>query len=177
MYLMSLPLSVLMGWDIRTIILITGISVTLYAFRRRVLAVTYNNADLVHRADCRGGDLPDRVAGHAAGAGPPADRRRESQVQPRQLRPVRGRATFWVVLVYGIVMNLQNFGIDQNYIQRDIAFVSTARPWRASGSVACCMCPSRPCSSSSAPACSATRTGSQRRRECEVPWLRVSRHD
>ncbi|MCL5279287.1 MAG: hypothetical protein M1376_05215 [Planctomycetes bacterium] len=29
--------------------------------------------------------------------------------------------TFWVVLVYGITMNLQNFGIDQNYVQRYIA--------------------------------------------------------
>jgi len=29
--------------------------------------------------------------------------------------------TFWVVLVYGIVMNLQNFGIDQSYVQRYIA--------------------------------------------------------
>ena len=26
--------------------------------------------------------------------------------------------TFWVVLIYGIFINLQNFGIDQNYIQR-----------------------------------------------------------
>jgi SSS family solute:Na+ symporter len=27
-------------------------------------------------------------------------------------------STFWVVLVYGVVINLQNFGIDQNYVQR-----------------------------------------------------------
>ena len=30
-------------------------------------------------------------------------------------------STFWVVLVYGIFINLQNFGIDQNYIQRYMA--------------------------------------------------------
>ena len=29
--------------------------------------------------------------------------------------------TFWVVLVYGIVINLQNFGIDQSIVQRYIA--------------------------------------------------------
>jgi SSS family solute:Na+ symporter len=29
--------------------------------------------------------------------------------------------TFWVVLVYGVAMNLQNFGIDQSYVQRYIA--------------------------------------------------------
>jgi len=27
-------------------------------------------------------------------------------------------STFWVVLIYGIFINLQNYGIDQNYIQR-----------------------------------------------------------
>src|SRR5690606_15054488 len=30
------------------------------------------------------------------------------------------RATFWVILLNGIFINLQNFGIDQNYIQRYI---------------------------------------------------------
>jgi SSS family solute:Na+ symporter len=30
-------------------------------------------------------------------------------------------ATFWVVFVYGLFINLQNFGIDQNYIQRYMA--------------------------------------------------------
>jgi len=30
-------------------------------------------------------------------------------------------STFWVVLIYGIFINLQNFGIDQNYIQRYLA--------------------------------------------------------
>jgi SSS family solute:Na+ symporter len=31
------------------------------------------------------------------------------------------RSTFWVVLFYGIFINLQNFGIDQNFVQRYIA--------------------------------------------------------
>ena len=29
-----------------------------------------------------------------------------------------GEPTFWVILVYGLVINLQNFGIDQSYVQR-----------------------------------------------------------
>jgi SSS family solute:Na+ symporter len=32
-----------------------------------------------------------------------------------------GESTFWVVLAYGLVINLQNFGIDQNYVQRYVA--------------------------------------------------------
>ena len=30
-------------------------------------------------------------------------------------------STFWVVLVYGIFINLNNYGIDQNYVQRYMA--------------------------------------------------------
>jgi len=37
-----------------------------------------------------------------------------------------GRETFWVCLIYGIFINVQNYGIDQNYIQRYI----TARDHR-----------------------------------------------
>jgi len=33
-------------------------------------------------------------------------------------KPGLADSTFWVVLIYGIFINLQNFGIDQNYIQR-----------------------------------------------------------
>jgi SSS family solute:Na+ symporter len=38
-------------------------------------------------------------------------------------------STFWVVLLYGIAINLQNFGIDQNYVQRYI----TARSDKEAG--------------------------------------------
>lgn len=31
-----------------------------------------------------------------------------------------GASTFWVILLYGVAINLQNFGIDQSYIQRYI---------------------------------------------------------
>ena len=37
-----------------------------------------------------------------------------------------GSETFWVCLIYGIFINMQNYGIDQNYIQRYI----TARDHR-----------------------------------------------
>src|SRR5690606_41839870 len=30
-------------------------------------------------------------------------------------------STFWVILIYGLFINLQNFGIDQNYVQRYIS--------------------------------------------------------
>ena len=34
--------------------------------------------------------------------------------------------TFWVVLIYGLFVNMQNYGIDQNYVQRYMTTKSTA---------------------------------------------------
>ena len=34
--------------------------------------------------------------------------------------------TFWVVFVYGLLTNMQNYGIDQNYVQRYMTAKSTA---------------------------------------------------
>ena len=34
--------------------------------------------------------------------------------------------TFWVVLIYGLFVNMQNYGIDQNYVQRYMTTRSTA---------------------------------------------------
>ena len=39
--------------------------------------------------------------------------------------------TFWVVLLYGIFMNLQNYGIDQNYVQRYMTAKSTGEAVKA----------------------------------------------
>ncbi len=40
-------------------------------------------------------------------------------------------ATVWVVLLYGVTLNLQNFGIDQSYVQRYIAARSDAEARKA----------------------------------------------
>src|SRR5512136_2152322 len=44
MYLMALPMSTLLGWDIRTVVVVTGISVTLYALVGGIVAVIYADA-------------------------------------------------------------------------------------------------------------------------------------
>ncbi len=44
MYLMALPLAVIFGWDIRLIILVTGISVTIYSFVGGLIAVIWADA-------------------------------------------------------------------------------------------------------------------------------------
>ena len=46
------------------------------------------------------------------------------------------QSTFWVVLLYGFFMNLNNFGMDQNYVQR---YHTTSSIKEASGSIWLCV--------------------------------------
>jgi len=123
MYLMALPLSVLLGWNIRTIILITGISVTIYAFVGGIVAVIWADA------------MQSIVLMVGAGVcalvmllGMPEGPRQIFMIAADHDKFSLGsfgislaEPTFWVVLIYGVTMNLQNFGIDQSYVQRYIA--------------------------------------------------------
>lgn len=123
MYLMALPLSVLLGWDIRTIILITGISVTVYAFVGGIVAVIWADAMqsivlMVGAGVCALVMLlgmpegPGQVFSIAAA---------NDKFSLGSFGLSLAEPTFWVVLIYGVTMNLQNFGIDQSYVQRYIA--------------------------------------------------------
>lgn len=123
MYLMALPLSILLGWDIHTIILITGLSVTIYAFVGGIVAVIWTDAMqsivLIAGAGvcaivmlCSMPEGPGQVFSIALAND-------KFSLGSFGLSPAE--PTFWVVLIYGIVMNLQNFGIDQSYVQRYIA--------------------------------------------------------
>ncbi len=120
MYLMALPMNVLLGWDIRWIIIATGISVTLYTFVGGILAVIWTDA--IQTVVLVGGAL--LCAGMLMFGLPEG---------PSQLFAIAAEhnklslgdfgfdlttSTFWVVLVYSLVINLQNFGIDQSYVQR-----------------------------------------------------------
>jgi solute:Na+ symporter, SSS family len=123
MYLMALPLSILLRQDIRIIILLTGLSVTVYALVGGIIAVIWADALqaivlIIGAAVCcvlillKMPDGPQQVFAIAA----EGDKFSLGGFGTSLAQP-----TFWVVLVYGIVINLQNFGIDQNYIQRYIA--------------------------------------------------------
>jgi len=122
-YLMALPLSVLLGWDIRTIILVTGISVTVYAFVGGIVAVIWADAMqsivlVVGAIICSViimlgmPDGPGQVFSIAAA---------NHKFSLGSFGLSLAEPTFWVVFLYGLTMNLQNFAIDQNYVQRYIA--------------------------------------------------------
>ena len=123
MYLMALPMAVLLGWDIRLIIVVTGISVTLYTFAGGLVAVIWTDAIqtvvLMTGALICGVSMIILVPGgwsEVSALAAANDKWSLGSFDAGLTMP-----TFWVVLVYGIVINLQNFGIDQNYVQRYVA--------------------------------------------------------
>jgi len=123
MYLMALPLGVLLGWDVRGIILLTGISVTIYALIGGLVAVIY--ADALQTIVLMVGALvcaAVMVTGLPEGPGQViAIASAHDKFSLGGFGLQLGRPTFWVVLAYGLAINLQNFGIDQNYVQRYVA--------------------------------------------------------
>ncbi len=138
MYLMALPMAVIFGWDIRLIIIITGISVTIYSFVGGIIAVIW--ADAIQAIVLMAGALicltvmmmgvdggPVTVVSEAAKLGKFSLGEFGAGVSDQGLAWFdASSATFLVVLLYGLFINLQNFGVDQSYIQRYIASGSDA---------------------------------------------------
>ncbi len=116
----ALALGALTGWSPAAIILATGLLVTAYSWIGGVAAVIFT--DVAQSVVLTLGALLVAVillTDMPGGAGElfavAADAERWSlgswSLDPRQ-------STVWVVLVYGLFINLTNFGIDQSYVQR-----------------------------------------------------------
>lgn len=121
-YLMALPMHVLLGWDIRWLIIVTGITTTLYTFVGGIVAVIWTDA--IQTLVLIGGAVAcAAVMVFSLPAGPGQLFRIAGEYHKFSLGSFGAsleEPTFWVVLVYGFVINLQNFGVDQNYVQRYI---------------------------------------------------------
>lgn len=118
--LLALPLYALFGWNIKSIIIVTGITVTLYSMLGGIKAVIWTDAiqgiilitGAILCAVILTFSMPDgpgqifkiAAADHKFSLG--------------NFGPGLRDSTFWVVLIYGLFINLQNYGIDQNYVQR-----------------------------------------------------------
>lgn len=120
LYLLALPLYVILGWDMRIIIVITGISVMIFSTMGGIRAVVWTDA--IQAIILIGGallvlgylmfSLPDGPAQYfSVGA-------QYNKFSLGDFGSSLTESTFWVVFIYGIFINLQNYGIDQNYIQR-----------------------------------------------------------
>ncbi len=123
MFLMALPLEALLGWDVKTIILITGVTVTLYSLVGGLVAVIWSDA--IQAVVLMAGALLCLIVmlfRMPEGVGQIFSIAAESdKFSLGSFGPALTERTFWVVLIYGIFINLNNFGIDQNYVQRYVA--------------------------------------------------------
>ena len=123
-YLMALPMNVLLGWNIFAVIIATGLIVTIYTLFGGIVAVIWTEAiqTVVLIAGAIGclilmfysmPDGPMQIFDIAISH----DKFSLGSFSITDFTT----STVWVLLIYGLFINLQNFGIDQNYVQRYIS--------------------------------------------------------
>ena len=120
MFGVSLALSALTGWDMATIIVLAGLLITLYTVLGGIEAVIWT--DVVQSIVLMVGALAILVLlclempegpGQIFRIGTEADK-----LSLGSFRPDFTTSTFWVVMLYGLFINMNNFGIDQSFVQR-----------------------------------------------------------
>ena len=126
--LLAIPINTMFGWDVATIIIATGLLTMLYSVLGGIAAVMWVDAIqgiilIVGAVVCallltfgmpQG---PSELFTIAAEHG---------KFSLGSFSLALNEPTFWVVFVYGLLTNMQNYGIDQNYVQRYMTAKSTA---------------------------------------------------
>jgi SSS family solute:Na+ symporter len=120
LYLLALAFNAMFGWDIVTIIILTGVTVLVYSLLGGIQAVIWTDA-IQGIILIAGALLCLLFLFYAMPEGPGQVFRIAQEHNKFSLGSFGAslsESTFWVVLIYGIFINLQNYGIDQNYVQR-----------------------------------------------------------
>ncbi len=123
LYLLALPLNAMFGWDIATIIIITGLAVMIYSLLGGIQAVMWTDA-IQGIILIAGALISLIIIMYSMPEGPGQVFTIAAEHHKFSLGSYGfslTESTFWVVLIYGIFINLQNYGIDQNYVQRYMA--------------------------------------------------------
>ena len=120
LYLLALPMNALLGWDIKAIIIVTSVAIIFYSMLGGLKAVIWTEA--IQGFILIGGAIicmlvlmfnmpegPKQMFDMAVA---------DNKFSLGSFGTSLSDSTFWVCLVYGIFINLQNYGIDQNYVQR-----------------------------------------------------------
>ncbi len=120
LYLLALPMNVLLGWNIQTIIIVTSVAIVLYSMLGGMKAVIWTEA--IQGIILIGGalvcmfillfDMPEGPAQTFSIA------MEDGKFSLGRFGSSLSESTFWVCLIYGVFTNLQNYGIDQSYVQR-----------------------------------------------------------
>lgn len=120
LFLVALALERLTGWDISLVIILTGVSVIAYCAVGGIEAVIWT--DVAQSVILTLGALASAAAlllkmpegpGQLFTVASASDK---FSLGPYDFSFMS--STFWTVLLYGVFINLQNFGIDQSYVQR-----------------------------------------------------------
>ena len=123
LYLLALPVNAMFGWNIVTIIVVTGLAVMVYSLLGGIQAVVWTDA-IQGIIMISGAVLCVIYIMFAMPEGPGQMFEIASEHNKFSLGSFSlsvKESTFWVVLIYGIFINLNNYGIDQNYVQRYMA--------------------------------------------------------
>lgn len=120
LFLLALPMNILMGWNIQLVIILTSIAIILYSMLGGIRAVIWTEA--IQGFILIGGALVClAVLLYSMPEGPAQTFEigmADHKFSLGDFGTDIGSSTFWVCLIYGIFTNLQNYGIDQNYVQR-----------------------------------------------------------
>jgi len=116
----AVGLHALTGWDIAAIIIVSGFAVTLYTLMGGIEAVIWTDAIQSVILTLGAAVVVILIlTGMPEGAGQAVSLAIEAdKFSLGDFGPSLAKSTFWVVLFYGIFINLTNFGIDQNFVQR-----------------------------------------------------------
>ncbi len=129
----ALTLQALTGFPMVSIMVVTGLCITLYTVLGGMEAVIWT--EVVQGIIKTLGALLILgliVAGLPGGAGRIVEiGRAADKFSLGTFAPDFTQASFWVVLLYGFFMNLNNFGMDQNYVQRYHTAVSARQAARS----------------------------------------------
>ncbi|CAA9392130.1 MAG: Predicted sialic acid transporter, partial [uncultured Phycisphaerae bacterium] len=132
-YLLALAASPLTGWGVPAVIVLVGTLMVVASFFGGIQAAVWVGAvqsvvlvaGPVACAVVLLGLVPGGVAGVVETA------QEAGKLGLGSLAPSLAQPTFWVVLVYGLTINLGNFGIDQSYVQRYITTPTLAQARRS----------------------------------------------
>ena len=131
--LLALPINRMFGFDIEMIIIVVGILTLIYTLMGGIAAVVWTDAVqgiilIVAAIACA------IILTFSMPEGPSQLFEIASANDKFSLGGLGfslGEPTFWVVLIYGLFINLQNYGIDQNYVQRYMTTKSTKEAIRS----------------------------------------------
>ena len=120
LYLLALPMNVLLGWNIQTIIIVTSVAIVLYSMLGGMKAVIWTEA--IQGIILIGGALVCMFILLFDMPGGPVQTfsiaMEDGKFSLGSFGSSLSESTFWVCLIYGVFTNLQNYGIDQSYVQR-----------------------------------------------------------